>query len=329
MTRWVALFFLLSCVGTVPAQEVTVSIGSVTKYSGIVTNKSDVADVKSINNSLNTLESQVAKAFIEHSEVDYLDRMHTDALFSEIHFSSDAAFNPNSGALRNLLGRLDFLVVMDASEVSSARIRLIDVETGAVKAIGTCTKHWSLGIGEPTPPDCIAPFVEKSVAAAKAKRQIKIERLKQKADALHAAENRAAKEAAEAKAEKQQRERADAAAQSKAAAEAAEEARQNAAKQAEEAKRQAEIDRQLADLKPTLDDLSTRLKPHLAFWHNMSLQLAASGQSLRSSVQSLLEKGKADNADCHNLFVERDVTGLQACLASLHKDVEKLDELRD
>src|ERR1035438_5421236 len=120
MTRWAACFLLFSCVGIMSAQEVTVSVGSVTKYTGIVTNKSDVADVKSINNFLNTLESQVANAFVEHSEVDYLDRMNTDALFREIHFSSDAAFNPNSGALRNLLGRLDFLVVMDASDTSSA-----------------------------------------------------------------------------------------------------------------------------------------------------------------------------------------------------------------
>lgn len=329
MTRWIACLFLFSCAGIMPAQEIVVSVGSVTKYTGIMTSKSDVADLKRINNSLNTLESQVAKAFVEHSEVEYLDRMNTDALFREIHFSSDAAFNPSSGALRNLLGRLDFLVVMDASDVSSARIRLIDVENGAVKAIGTCTKHWSLGIGEPAAPDCIAPFVDKSLAAARAKRQIKVEHQRAKAAASDAAEKRAAKAAAEARAEKQARERADSAARAKAAAEEAEEARQQAAEAAEDARRQAEIDRQLAEVKPRLDDLSARLTPHLAFWHDMSLQLTAGGQSLRSSVQSLLAKAKNDNADCHNFFVNRDVTELQTCVANLHKDIERLDELRD
>jgi len=260
----------------------------------------------------------VAKAFIAHSEVDYLDRMNTDALFREIHFSSDAAFNPGSGALRNLLGRLDFLVVMDASDTSSARIRLIDVESGAVKAIGTCTKHWSLGLGAAAPPDCVAPFVTQSIAASRAKRQMKLERQKQQTTAQEQAQKQQMHAAALAKAEKQAQEKAEAAAQAAAAEQAAEAARQ-----------QAEIDRQLAEIKPTLDDLSSRLTPQLLFWQAMSHQLAASGQSLRGSVQSLLGRAKADETNCNNFLASRDPEGLRSCVASWQKDVEKLEALRD
>ena len=324
-----ACIIVFSCAGFVSAQEVTVSLGSVTKYTGIVTEKSDVDDVKSINNFLNTLEAQVAKAFIEHPEVDYLDRMDTGALFRELHFSSDAAFNPNSGALRNLLGRLDFLVVMDASTTSSARIRLIDVETGAVKAIDTCTKHWSLSFGEPAAPDCIAPFVKQSVAAAKAKKQTKLDRQKLAAKAAADAKTMEQKRektiaaaqlkaTAEAKAEERAREEGEAAAQAKAAADAA-----------AEAQREGEIDRQLADIKPMLDSLSSRLNSHVTFWRNMSLQLASTGQSLRSSVQSLLDNAKTENMDCHNFYGNRDVERLHGCIGNLQVDVQKLDALRD
>jgi chemotaxis protein histidine kinase CheA len=330
LTRWIIEFLILTfCVGLASAQNVAVSVGSVTKYTGIVTDKSDVSDVKSINNFLNALESHVAKAFIAHSNVDYLDRMNTDAVFRELRLSSDAAFNPNSGALRNLMGRLDFLIVIDASDTSSARIRLIDVESGAVKAIESCSKRWSLGLGQAAPPECVAPFVNQAVAAANAKRQTKVERQKRQEDAREAAERQAAeqaaeakrhavKEAAEAKAERQAREKEAASAAARAAAEAAEAARY-----------QAEVDRQLAAIKPTLNDLSTRLQSHLEFWHGMSLQLASTGQSLRTSVRSLLDRARLDDTDCKNFLVNREVERLQDCVVKLHMDVEKLDSLRE
>lgn len=268
---------LLCCACATLAQEATVSVGSVTKYSGVENNKSDAADAKSIHNFLNSLEAQVAKAFVEHPEVDYLDRMNTDALFQELHLSSSAAFDPNSGALRNLLGRLDYLIVIDASAASSARVRLIDVRTGAVKAIEICTRR----MADAATPACVTPFVNRCVAVAKAKRQMKIT------------------------------------AQEQAAAEAAETARS-----------QAEINRQLAELKPTLDDLSTRVRSQLAFWRTISDQLAATGQPLRGSTQSLLDRARTDDRDCHGYWGSSDVDLLHACVGKLRTDVDELETLR-
>lgn len=163
--RWmIACFCLLCCACAMPAQEVNVSVGSVTRYTGIEADKSHVGDLKSIRNFLNALEAQIARAFLDHPEMDYMDRMNTDALFQELHLSSDAAFNPNSGALRGLLGRLDYLVVMDASDPATARVRLIDVKTGAVKAVETCARRGN----DLTAPACVGPFVNRAVMVAKA-----------------------------------------------------------------------------------------------------------------------------------------------------------------
>jgi hypothetical protein len=260
-----------------PAQEANVSVGSVTRNTGIMSDRSDVGDVRSIRNFLNALEAQVAKAFLDHPEVDYMDRMNTDALFQELHLSSDAAFNPNSGALRGLLGRLDYLVVMDASTPTSARVRLIDVETGAVKAIETCLRRGS----DLATPACVGPFVNRSIVVAKAKLQMRLEAQKQ-----------ATEDAAEV------------------------------------ARRQTEVNRQLAEAKPDLDDLSARVHSQLGFWQTISAQLAASGQPLRGSTQVLLDRARTDDKDCRSYFESGDVDMLRACMGKLRTDADDLEELR-
>ena len=98
----------------------------------------------------------MAQEFVNTGDIDYLDRMNTDALFRELHLSQSAAFNASSGALKGLLGRLDFLVVIDSAEPTTARVRLIDVESGAVRALETCKRKSSfLGLGQDSPPDCL------------------------------------------------------------------------------------------------------------------------------------------------------------------------------
>src|SRR5665213_2074905 len=103
---------LLLCLFFLPlswSPQATVSVGAVTKYTGIATNEKDIKDIKSINEFLNTLESQTAKEFVKHTEVDYLDRMNMDATFGELNLSSNSNFDSSSGALRGLIGRLDYL----------------------------------------------------------------------------------------------------------------------------------------------------------------------------------------------------------------------------
>jgi hypothetical protein len=170
--RWtIACLAAFFCAGALPAQEANVAVGSVIKNTDLVAGQSDRGEAKSTQSFLDELEAHIAKAFLEHPEVDYMDRMNTGALFDELHLSSDAAFNSDSGALRGLLRRLDYLVVIDASTPTSARVRLIDLETGAVKAIETCVGRG----GDQATPACVGPFVNRAVAVANAKLKIRVQ----------------------------------------------------------------------------------------------------------------------------------------------------------
>ena len=55
--------------------------------------------------------------------------------------SSGRDFDQTTGGFRGLMGRLDFLIVIDGVDASTAKMRLIDVETGAVKGVETCSKR--------------------------------------------------------------------------------------------------------------------------------------------------------------------------------------------
>ena len=119
-----------ACFAVAGAQQSVVSVGAITKYTGVLTSREDVKDLKEINGFLNSLESQLAGEFVKYPDVEYLDRTNTEDIFEELHLSSKSAFDPSSGALRGLMGRLDFLAVIDSSEPMSARLRLIDVQSG-------------------------------------------------------------------------------------------------------------------------------------------------------------------------------------------------------
>lgn len=329
---WPALTLLL-CLSFLPlsgAQEVTVSAGAVTKYSGIATDEKDLKDIKSINEFLNTLESQIAKEFVNHTEVDYLDRMNMEATFRELHLSSNSNFDASSGALRGLLGRLDFLIVIDSAEPSTARIRLIDVQSGAVKAIESCTQRsWIMSLASQGPPDCVAPFVSHSIAVMRAKKGTKEQRARQQAAAELTAQQKsdAERDAAQKKAAlEQQREREQAAAQAEEQAKAALEAKKVAE---QEAAAQAQTTERLASFKPELDDALSRLSAHNDFWHDLSQQLASAGQSLRPSISSALKTANLDAGRCKQLYDARVPDELHECITRLDDDLEKLDKLKD
>jgi flagellar biosynthesis GTPase FlhF len=328
-----AVFALLLCLFFLPlsvAQQVTVAVGAVTRYTGIATNEKDVKDIKSINAFLNTLESQIAKEFINHPEVDYLDRMNMEATFSELHLSSNSNFDASSGALRGLLGRLDLLIVIDSAEPATARIRLIDVQSGAVKAIESCTqKSWLMSFGSQGPPQCVAPFVSHSLAIMSAKKATKEQRARQQAATEAAAQQKSNAERVaaqkQAKLEKR-REREQAAAQAAEQANAALEARKAAE---QEAAAQAQITERLTALKPDLDAAVSRLNAHNDFWYDLSRQLAGAGQSLRPSISSALKTSNLDANRCQQFYESRNLDNLRGCITRLEGDLEKLDKLKD
>jgi flagellar biosynthesis GTPase FlhF len=324
---------LLLCLCFLPlsrAQEVTISVGAVTKYSGIATDENDIKDIKSINEFLNTLESQVAKEFVNDPEVDYLDRMNMEAIFRELHLTSNSNFDASSGALPGLLGRLDFLIVIDATEPSTARIRLIDVQSGAVKAIESCTQRsWLMSLAAQGPPDCVAPFVSHSVAIMRVKKGAKEQRARQQAAAELTAQQKSDAERAAAQKQaalEQQREQEQTAAQAKAQANAALDAKKVAE---QEAAAQAQITERLTSLKPALDDAISRLSAHNDFWHDLSKQLASTGQSLRPSISSTLKTANVDSGRCQQLYDARNPDEVHECVTRLDSDLEKLDKFKD
>jgi len=310
----IAFIFAWFC-APASAQQVTISVGSVTKYSGIATNEQDIKDIKALNEFLNTLESQLAKEFLTRGDIDYLDRMNTEAIFNELHLSQNSAFNASSGALRGLLGRLDFLVVIDSAEPTTARVRLIDVESGAVKAIETCKRKSSFfGITQEGVPDCVAPFVTRARDVARVKMAAKAERLRQKAAQDQATKQ---KSAAEQKALIKEQQKARAQAESQ----ANEQARALAQAQAEK----AALDDQISALRPDFDDAVARLSSANDFWNNLSRQLASSGQSLRTDVRTALNSANSDGNRCEAFLSQRNANGVETCLAKLNRDLDKLD----
>lgn len=310
-------------------QQPTVSVGAITKYTGVISGRDDVRDLKEINNFLNSLESQLAGEFVKYPDVEYLDRTNTEDIFEELHLSSKSAFDPSSGALRGLMGRLDFLAVIDSSEPMSARLRLIDVQSGAVKAIETCKRSTSF-FGTPTdvPPACIAPFVSRTRTVVQAKRGDKQARLQRQA-----LQEQAAREQTEAQrkqlALKNQSEQKQAETQQRQLAlEKQAEQKELAQQQQAQALVQTQLEGQMAVVKPDLDDALSRLSTANSFWGNFAQQLASSGISLRSEIRTALNTANADGARCQQLLSQLEPSEVKVCTSQLNRHLDRLDSMK-
>jgi hypothetical protein len=293
------------------AQQPTVSVGGITKYTGVLTSRDDVKDFKDINNFLNSVESQLAAEFVKYPDVEYLDRTNTEDIFRELHLSSNASFDSSSGALRGLMGRLDFLAVVDSSEPAYARLRLIDVQSGAVKAIETCKRSKSFfGTPSDAPLDCIAPFVSRSRIVVQAKRVEKQARLQRQA-----LQNQEAKKQAEAQ-------------QKQVALEKQAEQKQLDQEQQAQTLAQTQLETEIAGVKPDLDDALARLSTANTFWSNFSQQLASSGISLRSTIRTALNTANADGAKCQQLLSQMKPSEVKVCTSQLNRHLDRLDAMK-
>jgi hypothetical protein len=137
------------------------AVGAITRDAGLYTGPADMATMKGVNRYLVLLESDLASKVSSMHNVSYQDRTATAELLHEVHMSSGRDFDPTSGALRGLMGRLDFLIVIDAIDPSTAKMRLIDVESGSIKGIETCSKRVSDNSA------CIVAMVHRIEAAAR------------------------------------------------------------------------------------------------------------------------------------------------------------------
>ena len=121
-----------------------VTVGAITRDAGVYNlwvGPKDLPTIQAVNKYLVLLESDLAEAVSSMRGVRYQDRTATKQLLDEVHMSSGRDFDQTTGGFRGLMGRLDFLIVIDGVDASTAKMRLIDVETGAVKGVETCSKH--------------------------------------------------------------------------------------------------------------------------------------------------------------------------------------------
>jgi hypothetical protein len=317
----------------------TVNVGAVLKYTGLPSN---LTELKNTNLYLQALESQTASETIKLSGVRYIDRVSVDQIFSEKNLSEDMAFNPTSGALRGLLGRLDVLIVIDATDSITARLRAIDLEDGSVRAINTCKRGLFSSPSDGTP-DCIKAFVSgllpitKELSSKKTQRRVEEQQAESQRLAKQASDARAAAAAqkeldakakadAEAFRQKQASDaRAAAAAQKELDAKAKADAEALRQKQDEDARVLAEKRATIAKLSPDLDDADARLQSANDFWGRMSQSLTAQGRALRSDVQTALRSANTTAQRCNGLSQNLDGDGLKACISDLSGKLDKLD----
>jgi hypothetical protein len=247
-------------------------------------------------------------------------------VFHELHLSSNAAFDQSSGALRGLLGRLDVLIVIDASSPAIARLRAVETETGAVRGIATCKRSRSLfGGASDGEQNCVHGFVTqlepsiRAILTVKEKRNADQAAEQQRRTAEMIAQRQAADAAQQRALRLETQERKEAIKQQEVETKASQ-----AQAETEQRDRQA-IQSQLSALQPSLEVAMSRLSSTTAFWNDMGREMAKRGQSLRSEIQSRLRAANSNGARCQALFDAGQPNTLRTCTGELGRRLDELD----
>ena len=306
------------CSERVIAEDARVSLGAVTKLSAQI----ETEQTRETLDLLSLTEAHTAAAFIKATDIGYLDRGSMDALLAELRLSSSGAFDSSSGPARGLLGRLDFLVVIEAALPTSIRLRAIDVKSGAVKSTGICeTQTGWLGGRSVDYAECVSPFVDQTLSVARqrlATKKLEAERaaaaaLAREEERLEA-ESAANRAQAEAGLDAERRMRED---KENADRQRREEMRQRAA-------RQAEIDRMRLDYESAI----SRATKEIIFWDDMTKMLAEAGNTFRPEISVTLENAKSKRRSCNRYFDDHQPTRLRTCLAELNSQMATLNGYR-
>ena len=306
------------CSERVIAEDARVSLGAVTKLSAQI----ETEQTRETLDLLSLTEAHTAAAFIKATDIGYLDRGSMDALLAELRLSSSGAFDSSSGPARGLLGRLDFLVVIEAALPTSIRLRAIDVKSGAVKSTGICeTQTGWLGGRSVDYAECVSPFVDQTLSVARQRLATKkLEAERAAAAALAREEERLEAESAanraqeEARLDAERRMRED---KENADRQRREEMRQRAA-------RQAEIDRMRLDYESAI----SRATKEIIFWDDMTKMLAEAGNTFRPEISVTLENAKSKRRSCNRYFDDHQPTRLRTCLAELNSQMATLNGYR-
>jgi flagellar biosynthesis GTPase FlhF len=297
------------------------------KYTGSYT---PADDVKQSREFLATLEAQLAASFSKASGIEYLDRSNLDALFREQRLETGDAFNPSSGALRGLLGKLDYLLVIEASGPKQARLRIIDVETGAVKGATVCQKGSSLLdlLSSSKIPECISSLVDKSLSLAKDRLALKRARAIKEANEQRDAENKRAGEEQKRMTELHQAEKQRADEQRRAEVRlAAQRAETEREAKAEEQRRQ-QVEAEASRVRPRYEDTISRVSSEDQFWGEMDAQLRATGHSLRPEIRSAWNAVDTRAVGCGALLDNLRAADANNCLDQIDKQLEQLDKYK-
>ena len=307
----------------------TVTVGAVTRDSGLYVGPSDVSVMKDVNKFLSSLESDLAGEVSSQGIVEYQDRSSVRELFRELHLSSSFAFDASSGAARGLLGRLDLLVVIDALEPNKAKMRLIDVETGAVRGVESCTKRFALlGLSTQQAPDCVPAMARRISTVGKQKIVEKAARIaknaQQELDDERTRDERA-------KTAEQQGAAADARLAHQAQIARAEDDKARLVAETEErraASQKASAMQAVLQIKPNWDDAVSMLAAARQLWSGIQQQMENNGESLRPEIQSLLRSANADITTGNSALDGLDAETLKQVTASLNAKLDKLDAYR-
>jgi hypothetical protein len=310
------LLIVIALRATVCAQQQTVNAGAVTKYTGTYTQADQVQQSRDF---LSTLEAQLAASFARSSGIEYVDRSNLQEIFREKRLASGDEFDPSTGALRGLLGKLDYLIVIEASASSTARLRVIDVETGAVKATSICENPSAIArlFSSSRTPACISSLVDQTLMLAKGRLAVKKDRALKEANERREAENKVAEEERK-RAEEQRRSRLQTAAEQREAERRIEEEEQN----------RVQAEAEVSKVRPRYDDVMARVSSEDTFWQHMDAQLHSSGHSLRSEVRSLLGTVHSKADQCGQLLTSLKAADANACLDQLDKQLDALDQYK-
>jgi len=307
------------------AQDARISVAAVTKYTGPTSSN----DVQRSQDFLATLETQLATSLVSARDVDYLDRANLDALLRELNLSSASVFDQSTGAMRGLLGRLDLLIVIEASTPTTARVRVVDVETAAVKGVAICEAPTTI-LGRPSKatPECVPRIQEQTLAAAKARLTVKKDRLaKAEAERQAAQQDKAERERRAAR-QQQEADRKRAEEKQAARKQQAEADRERAAEEEVARKQDEEIEHKLDSLRPRYEEAVAQLSTETAHWESVRKALQANGLGLRADVQSALTNAQRTADRCDGLLSSRNPEQLGSCLDRLSNILYQLGRYR-
>jgi hypothetical protein len=100
---------------SVEAEQPKVSIGAIIRLPAQI----EAEQARETQALLSTTEARAAEAFIQATDIEYLDRVSMDSLVGELQLSCTSLFNSSTGPASGLLGRLDFLVIVESTVPTS------------------------------------------------------------------------------------------------------------------------------------------------------------------------------------------------------------------